>query len=209
MRSMRRNDAWKAFDIVVIVLMLLFVLHGLEGCASKQESNREVRPVAPVSAIGRQSQALTSIYDQLIKSLQSEIKSKKAEVKKFENQVRITIPNDILFPGGGWTVDRKGHEMLDKIVPVMKEFKGSPIEVYGYTDNGPIGPSLRSKFSTNRELSLARAVDIVSYFQKKGIDREILSATGYGADNPVATNDTPQGRARNRRTEIAFLSSDG
>jgi chemotaxis protein MotB len=208
MREMRRNDYRKALEIIVIVLMPVFALHGLEGCASKPESKREIRPITPVSAIGRQSQTLTSIYDKLLKSLQSEIKSKKAEVKQFENQVRITIANDILFPGGGWTVDRKGYEMLDKIVPVMKEFKGSPIEVYGYTDNGPIGPSVRSKFSTNRELSLARAVDIVSYFQRKGVDRDLLSATGYGADNPVAPNDTPQGRARNRRTEIAFLSSD-
>jgi chemotaxis protein MotB len=170
-----------------------------------QESKREVRPISPVSAIGRQSQPLTSIYDQLLKKLQSEIKSKKAEVKQFENQVRITIPNDFLFPGGGWTVDRKGYEVLDKIVPVMKEFKGNPIEVYGYTDNAPIGPSLRTKFSTNRELSLARAVDIVSYFQKRGVNSDMLSATGYGADNPVATNDTPPGKGQEQTNRNSYI----
>jgi chemotaxis protein MotB len=208
MRDMRRNDEWKTLDIVIVVMMFFWALHGLGGCASRQESKSEVRPVTPVSAIGRQSQTLTGIYDQLIKRLQSEIKSKKAEVKKFENQVRIIIPIDVLFSGGGWTIDRKGNEILDKVVPVLKELTNQPIEVYGYTDNSPIGPSLRSKFSTNLELSLARAVDTVSYFQKRGIDRDMLTATGYGAEQPAANNDTPLGRAKNRRMEIAIIAPD-
>jgi chemotaxis protein MotB len=208
MRRIRRNDEWTVFHGVVSITMLVLALYGLEGCASKQESKREVRPITPVSAIGRQSQNMTSIYDKLLKSLQSEIKLKKAEVMQFENQVRITIPNDVLFPGGGWTIDRKGNELLDKIIPVLKDSKNQAIEVYGYTDNSPVGPLPKSKFTTNRELSLARAVDIVGYFQKKGINRDLLSATGYGAEEPVATNDTPQGKARNRRMIIAVMAPD-
>jgi chemotaxis protein MotB len=204
MRKIWKNFDWKAFKAVVFVLIPFFAFHGLQSCVSK-ESKSEVRPMTPMSTKGQHSQALTGVYEQLIKRLQPEIKSKKVEVKKFENQVRIAIPNDILFPGGGWTVDRKGYEILDKIVPVMKEYKHSPIEIYGYTDNGPLGHSLRSKFSTNRELSLTRAVDIVNYFQKKGVNGDMLSATGYGSEQPVATNDTAQGRSRNRRMEIAIM----
>lgn len=208
MRRLRTNNEWKDFCVVACIIILVFVLHGLQGCASRQESKSEIRPMKPMSEKSQQSQTLTSIYDQLTKQLQSEIKAKKAEVRKFENQVRITIPNDILFPGGGWSIDRKGYEILDKIVPVMKGLKNNPIEVYGYTDNRPIGSSLRSKFSTNRELSLTRAVDIVNYFQKRGVDRDMLTATGYGEEQPAATNDTQLGRAKNRRMDIAIMAPD-
>lgn len=208
MRRIRKNGERTAFYGAVYIVTLLLAIYGLDGCASK-ESRSEIRPAKTIPTKSQQSKTLTGIYDQLIKRLQPDIKSKKAEVQKFENQVRITIPNDVLFPGGGWVIDKRGHEILDKIVPVVKELKNNPIEVYGYTDNGPISPSMRSKFSTNRELSLARAVDIVNYFQKKGIDRDVLSATGYGEEQPVATNDTPLGRAKNRRMEIAIMANDG
>jgi chemotaxis protein MotB len=69
--------------------------------------------------------------------------------------------------------------------------------------------SLRGKFSTNRELSLARAVDVVNYLKEKGISPDLLTATGYGADQPVSPNDMPQGRARNRRIEILIVAADG
>jgi chemotaxis protein MotB len=208
MRRIRRNDELTVFHGVACIAMLVFALYGLEGCASRQESRSEVRPATPLSAKDRQSQSWSGIYDQITRRLQSEIKSNKAEVKQFENQVRITISNDVLFPGGGWTIDRKGNELLDKIIPVFKDFKNQAIEVYGYTDNAPAGSLPKSKFSTNRELSLARAVDIVGYFQNKGINRDLLSATGYGAEEPVATNDIPKGRAKNRRMVIAVMSPD-
>jgi chemotaxis protein MotB len=201
---MRKKDYMKTI-VVVVLLSTLFIT----GCSSKKQPIPEASPVTPMTSRGQQLQTQTNIYQQLSKRLQAEIRSKKVEVKQLENQVRITIPSDLLFSGGGWTIDRKGNEILDKIIPVLKDFKNQAIEVYGYTDNAPVGSSMRSKFSTNRELSLARAVDIVNYFQNKGIDRDILSATGYGAEQPVATNDTAQGRVKNRRTEIAIMAPEG
>jgi chemotaxis protein MotB len=197
----------------VTAILVLFSSLLVSGCASKKQSMPETRSEAKTTPAttprSQQVQAQTNIYQQLTKRLQPEIKSYKVEIKQFDDRVRITIPNDVLFPGGGWTIDRKGNEILDKIIPVLKDLKNQAIEVYGYTDNAPVGSSMRSKFSTNRELSLARAVDIVSYLQKKGIDRDILSATGYGAEQPVATNDTTLGRVKNRRMEIAIMALDG
>jgi chemotaxis protein MotB len=192
-----------SLSLVVFVLMLIW------GCSSKQSPRVDAKPITPATPMSQQLQSQTSLYQQLMKKLQSEIKANKVGVKQFENQVRITIPNDVLFPGGGWTLDRKGIEILDKIVTILKDLKNQAIEVYGYTDNAAISGSQRSRFSTNRELSLARAVDIVNYFEKKGIDRDILSATGYGSEQSLATNDTPAGRAKNRRVEIAIMGIDG
>lgn len=193
----------KSIFIAVILFSML-----VPGCVSKKASRIEAQQVTPMTSRSQQSQSQTNTYQQLTKRLQPEIKSRKVEVKQFENQVRITIPNDVLFPGGGWTIDRKGKEILDKIIPVLKDIKNQAIEVYGYTDNVPIESSLKAKFSTNMELSLARTLDIVNYLQKKGIDRDILSSTGYGTEQPVAANDTSQGRARNRRMEMAIMGPD-
>jgi len=206
---MRRNiryDEWNASRVICFVLMVAAALFVFVSCSTKKVSKTEVQPASSMTEKSQQSQTQAIIYQQFIKRLQPEIKTNKAEVKQFDNQVRITIQNDILFPGGGLTIDRKGVEILDKIILVLKELKNQAIEVNGHTDNSPVGPSLRSKFSTSRELSLARAVEIVSYFQKKGIDRDMMSATGYGAEQSVATNDTPQGRAKNRRTEIIVVA---
>jgi len=90
----------------------------------------------------------------------------------------------------------------------LKGRKGMAVEVYGFTDNSPIGPVLRRQFSTNRELSLARAVDVVSYMEQKGINRDLISATGYGDERPITPNDTPAGRRKNQRVEIIVLFSD-
>ena len=103
---------------------------------------------------------------------------------------------------------RGGRETLDKIIVALKGRKGLAVEVYGFTDNSPIGPMLRRQFSTNRELSLARAVDVVSYMEQKGINRDLISATGYGDERPIAPNDTPAGRRKNQRVEIIILFSD-
>jgi len=169
------------------------------GCAAKQASKEEARSVT----------SMTGPYQQLTKQLHKEIRAGHAEVKQFDKNLKVVLANDILFPKGGWSIDRKGKVILDKVIPVFKTMKDSDIEVYGHTDNSPVMPSLRGKFSTNRELSLARAVDVVNYLKEKGVSPDLLTATGYGADQPASPNDIPQGRARNRRIEILIVAGDG
>jgi chemotaxis protein MotB len=185
--------------MAVFLLLIASAIMLSSGCASKQASKDEARPVT----------RMTGPYQQLTKQLHKEIKAGHARVSQLDKSMKIAFVNDILFPRGGWSIDRKGKEILDKIFPVFKTLKDSDIEVYGHTDNSPVMPSLRGKFSTNRELSLARAVDVVNYLKEKGISPDLLTATGYGADQPVSPNDMPQGRARNRRIEILIVAADG
>ena len=188
--------------IVVAALILVF------GCASKKPSQQEVKKASPLSVENRQEQAKITTYQQLTKQLQREVKAGQAKIKQFEEGIKITMANDILVPEGGWKMHRGGKETLDKIILVLKGRKGLAVEVYGFTDNSPIGPILRSQFSTNRELSLARAVDVVSYMEQKGINRDLISATGYGDERPIAPNDTLAGRRKNQRVEITVFFSD-
>ena len=188
--------------IVVAILILVF------GCASKRPSQQEVKQASTSSVESRQDQAKTTTYQELNKQLQREVKAGQAQIKQFEEGIKITMANDILFPEGGWKIHRGGRETIDKIIVALKGRKGLAVEVYGFTDNSPIGPVLRRQFSTNRELSLARAVDVVSYMEQKGINRDLISATGYGDERPIAPNDSPAGRRKNQRVEIIVLFSD-
>ena len=72
----------------------------------------------------------------------------------------------------------------------------------GFTDNIPIRGSLTKKFPTNWELAGARAASVVRLLEKEGVDKLKLTAVSYGENQPVASNDTPEGRSQNRRIEI-------
>jgi len=93
-------------------------------------------------------------------------------------------------------------------VPVLKGLTNQRIEINGYTDNVPIGPELKSRFPSNWELSTARATDVVRYLIKEGVSPQLLSATGYGEQDPVASNSTAAGRAKNRRIEIVLVAQN-
>jgi len=191
-----------------IALIILATMILISGCASKKLSRQEVKQVSPSGLESRQEQAKTTTYQELARQLQREIKAGQVQVKQFEEGIKLTMTNDILFPEGGWKLHRGGRETLDKIILVLKGRKSVAVEVYGFTDNSPIGPMLRRQFSSNRELSLARAIDVVTYMEQKGINRDLISATGYGDERPIAPDDTPAGRRKNQRVEIITLFSD-
>ncbi len=147
-------------------------------------------------------------YQALDQRLQAEINSDQVEIQQLQDRLKVTVLNEILFPEGGWELNQKGRETLNKIVPVLKNLTNQRIEVNGYTDNVPIGPELKSRFPSNWELSTARATDVVRYLVKEGVNPQLLSATGYGEEDPVASNDTPEGRAKNRRIEIVLVAQN-
>ena len=75
--------------------------------------------------------------------------------------------------------------------------------VWGYTDNTPVGPELqRHGIPDNLVLSTRRAAAVVTFLVSQGVNPNIISAKGFGDTHPVASNDTPEGRAKNRRIEI-------
>ena len=71
----------------------------------------------------------------------------------------------------------------------------------------PLGPELRSRFPSNWELSTTRATGVVRSLVAQGVNANLLSAQGFGDSRPVASNDTVQGRAKNRRVEIVIMAA--
>jgi chemotaxis protein MotB len=112
--------------------------------------------------------------------------------------VLVRLPAPLLFQSGRAEMLGESQPLLDKLGLLFRKFPGE-VRIEGHTDNVPIASTV---FPSNWELSSARAVAVARYFQGLGIPPERLAATGYGEFRPQATNDTPEGRATNRRVEI-------
>ncbi len=148
---------------------------------------------------------LKGTYNRLVSELQEEIKKGEIEVTQLRDKLTLSMVERILFDSGSAEIKKEGKKVLDRVVEILKNVKDRQINIEGHTDNVPISPRLVHKFPTNWELSTARATNVVRYLQEKGIDPSLLSATGYAEYRPVDTNDTEEGRARNRRIEIVLV----
>ena len=119
----------------------------------------------------------------------------------------FALPTDkVLFDSGSAVIKPQADPLLTEIAGLVDVDPSHPISVEGNTDNVPIVNAAKGRFATNWELSTARATEVVRYLQDEGgIDPHILSATGFGEYQPVAPNDTDEGRHKNRRIEIVLL----
>jgi len=122
--------------------------------------------------------------------------------------VVITSSSDKMFPSGDWQLPTNSP-VLDKMVPTLSKLQRTKIVARGYTDNVPIGQPLQTAgVVDNLDLSARRAMSVARYLVAHGVNASILSAQAFGSTNPVASNDTPDGQAKNRRVEI-LLIGDG
>jgi chemotaxis protein MotB len=148
-------------------------------------------------------------YESLVKTLGDEVKRGEIKISRAVDSLLVKIVDKILFASGKTTIKKSGREVLQKIGDVLENVKNRQIMIKGHTDNVPIGKKIKEKFPSNWELSAMRAINVVHYLKEKvGISPETLSATGYSKFRPVATNDSAEGRAQNRRIEIALLPLD-
>ena len=129
----------------------------------------------------------------------------KAQIAAMQAQSSFIEAGDLLFPEGGYRLSPAGQaELASNIVPRLKSAPAnSKFVVYGYTDNLPVGPVLqRQGIPDNLVLSTRRAAEVATFLVSQGVPAASISAKGFGDTRPVASNDTPQGRAQNRRIEI-------
>ena len=126
-------------------------------------------------------------------------------VTQQEGSIVMTSSADYMFPSGGWQIP-SDSPVLNKMAPILAQLQNTKIVVGGYTDNTPVGPQLqRMGIANNLDLSSKRANSVVNYLVSHGVNPNLLSAQGYGNSNPVVSNDTPEGRARNRRVDITLI----
>jgi chemotaxis protein MotB len=140
-------------------------------------------------------------YEQMVSHLQDEVKSGEVEIKQLKDVISVNLAQDILFPVGSADLDKQGTDLLLK---VADDLKASPFKVLvtGHTDNAKITGALAKRYPTNWELGGARAARIVRLLEDAGIAKDRLAAISFADSRPREANDTPEGRAKNRRIEI-------
>jgi len=145
----------------------------------------------------------------LVESLKGEIDKKQVSVSHLEDQLTVRMIDKVLFDSGRAQINSKGAETLGRVASVLSEIEADQwITIKGHTDNVPIGPRIRSQFPTNWELSTARATAVVRSLEELGVTSNQLVSSGYSQYQPVDSNETAEGRQRNRRIEIVLTPKE-
>lgn len=148
---------------------------------------------------------VSKTYEQLLAEMKGEIEQGQIAITELQGKLTVDVVDKILFDSGQAEVKPEGLAVLKRVVEILMTVTDKVIRIEGHTDNNPIAGALAKRYPTNWELSAARAINVTRYLEKEGIDPSILSAAAFGEYQPVAENDTPGGRAKNRRIAIILL----
>ena len=169
----------------------------LAGCVSQQKYEESQQKNAE----------LEQQYQQLNQQMGAEVGAKNMQISRMQDAIKVSVNSELLFPSGGWEMPASAKTTIAKIAAILAPHQTSKINVNGYTDNTPIGAGLAKQgITTNLILSQKRAENVMQYMISQGVKPELVSAHGFGEANPVASNDTPAGRAQNRRVELTVAT---
>ena len=148
---------------------------------------------------------VSKTYEELLAEMKGEIEQGQIAITELQGKLTVDVLDKILFDSGQAEVKPEGLAVLKRVVEILMTVTDKVIRIEGHTDNIPIAGSLAKRYPTNWELSAARALNVTRYLEKERIEPSILSAAAFGEYQPVAENDTPEGRAKNRRIAIILL----
>ena len=199
----------KLLKVTGMALLAMAVLVGETGCSSMTKTGKGAligggKGAGIGSAIGAAVGAgagalIGNKMDKQQKQLEEELGSQ-AKVEQTTDQnglqaIKVTFDGGILFPTGKYTLNPQAQADLSRFAVSLKENPGTNVQIYGFTDN-------TGSFAVNQRLSGQRADAVMSYLANSGVSPTRLSAEGIPMADYVASNDTPAGRAQNRRVEI-------
>jgi len=181
-------SGWKLPQCATMTFTAILLL---AGCVSQQKYD-----------------ALDARYQQLNQTMSTEVAANQMHITRLQNAIKVTVNSELLFPSGDWQMPVEGQRTISKIVPILAPMQQTKIMVNGYTDNVPIGPGLmRQGITSNEVLSQKRADTVMQFMISQGVRPDLVSAHGFGEADPVASNDTPEGRSQNRRVELTLAGS--
>jgi len=166
---------------------------------ARQKEMADQEAAAAQAELDRQQQ----VYESLQNTFAKEQEANQVKIEMMKSGVKVNLANEILFPSGSAELNATGIEVLTRAAGQLRE---SPYQtvVAGFTDDVAISGSLKEKYPTNWELAGARAASVVRLLEQEGVPSEQLLAISFGANSPVAPNETPEGRSKNRRIEIVL-----
>src|SRR5690554_1434533 len=164
------------------------------------EINASNKYIKHLTEINRKNDSLNMVLtNNLTRSLSRE-EMRDVDVQVLKGVVYISLADNMLYKSGSYEISSAANETLSKIAKIIKDYKDYDVLIEGNTDNVPINkPNIRN----NWDLSTLRASSVVQALQNQhGVDPKRLTAGGRGEYNPIASNNTEEGRTRNRRTQI-------
>ena len=144
---------------------------------------------------------LRSTQAQIEQELEALVAAGLIRIKLLRDGLHVVLAEEVLFASGSSEVRERGREVLANMVDELLEFPYQ-IGVLGYTDSIPVGRRLAERYPSNWELAAARAASVVRLLEGAGVLGEQLVVVSFGPNRPFASNETPEGRAQNRRIEI-------
>ena len=204
--SMSTMDAKKVKEAIGSLAGALSVL---EGGTQTEVSRNRIQLATPIEKTDETAQTVNKLSTAIaeFKQFTAGGKGPAITLEEGEEGFFIRLPADITFPPGSAKIENQDALLfLKRIALIIKEYlpKNVEVQVRGYTDNTP--PPKNSPYKDNWELSAARALSVLKILIKDGVDPKRLSAAAYGPYHPIASNYTPEGRAKNRRVEIWFFA---
>ena len=163
-------------------------------------------PAVALAACVSQSKydALQAQYDQLQAQNQANVQT----IDRLQHTIRYVVNDDLAFKSGSWELSDAGQQTMARVAQQLAPFQSRPIVIAGFTDNQPIGANLRQQgVDTNQALSEKRAESVMAFLAQHGVKQDMMTAKGFGEEQPVASNDTAAGRSQNRRVEISFADA--
>jgi chemotaxis protein MotB len=178
--------------------------HALEKASSTLEKNKSV-----IKLQNKVIRLLDDTKKTIATSLKDEIAAQQIELIETQDTLKVIFVDKILFDSGSVKINKKGKTLLLAFAESIRQQKDQCVLVEGHTDNMPLGPSLKARFPSNWELSVARAAAVTRFLHIEGqLQPQRLSARGYSYFRPVASNKTREGRHQNRRIEIILSTSE-
>ena len=143
-------------------------------------------------------------FREMSKKLQKMVDAGKLGVRVRDGRLVMRLPQDVLFPSGSANLSRDGELALMEVAVILKQFPDRRFMVAGHTDSQPVKEK-SELYKDNWELSMARALVVTRFMVEAKMRPDTIVAAGYGEHDPIAKNNSPEGRRENRRIEIILL----
>jgi chemotaxis protein MotB len=205
-KNLLNNSGKLNRDLIQQKDQLLAIQQNLEKTRKQNDSlstnleDREKKLMELEQILANKDKAVQDLKDRISNALLN-FKENDLTVKVKNGKVYVSLAEQLLFGSGSIEVDSKGVTALQQLAKAVKDQRDINIMVEGHTDNVPI--SKKSQYmQDNWDLSVMRATAITKILTKAGVSPKQITASGRGEYVPLATNDTPQNKQKNRRTEI-------
>ena len=193
----------RTLKLVLTSMFVMVLASSLTGCTVIFQKGRRT-DVEKIAQLKSELSELERAKQELEDRLRREIEGKEAKVEMTDRGLVVTFVSEVLFDSGKAKLRDDSLAKLDKVSGVLNTtVRDLNVGIEGHTDNQPIK---YSGWKSNWELSSARAMSVLHYMiESTDMDPARLAGTGYGEYHPVASNDSVEGRQKNRRVEIVIL----